>query len=344
MLTCQVSDAAGYGRIDRDDRGRPRAIVERASDDPSKRIGETEINSGMMALRLPWASDALTLLTPNPDSGEYYLTDLVASAVATAGDHDAWPVATVDAELTEVQGVNDRVELAAAESVVRQRIRRRHMLNGVTIVAPETVFIDDDVEIGQDTTILPFTTLQGTTTVGSGCTLGPQTTLTDASVGDRVVVRSSTITNSRVGDDSDVGPYSHLRGGTHLGAHVHVGNFAEMKKAVVDDDVKVGHVSYLGDVHVGSGTNIGAGAITCNFDGTSKHHTEIGTDVFIGSDTMLVAPLTVENGAVTGAGSVVTNDVAEGVTVVGIPARPIKRRPSQSDDERESARRTDDER
>jgi len=329
MLTCLVSDAAGYGRIERDELGRPCRIAERVDDDPTKRIGITEINSGMMVIRLPWAAQALAALQPSSVSGEYYLTDLVVRAVdeAVTGESAAqWPVATVLAELSEVQGVNDRVELAQAESVARERIRTRHMLNGVTLNAPETVFIDDDVVIGQDTTILPFTILQGTTRIGSHCLIGPQSTLTDAVLGDHVTVRASTVTTTTIGDHSDVGPYAHLRSGTTLGTHVHIGNYAELKNAVLDDRVKSGHVSYLGDVHIGSRTNIGAGTITCNYDGTAKHHTEIGSDVFVGSDSMLIAPLSIGSGAVTGAGSVVTKDVAEGVTVVGIPARPIKRR------------------
>jgi bifunctional UDP-N-acetylglucosamine pyrophosphorylase/glucosamine-1-phosphate N-acetyltransferase len=344
MLTCKVDDAAGYGRIDRDTSDRPLRIVERAADDPSKRQGRVEINSGMMVLRMPWALTALHELTPNPMSQEIYLTDLVERAISAVGEHnDPWPVVTVAAEIIEAQGVNDRVELSRADEIVRARIRHRHMLNGVTILAPESVLIDDDVVIGQDTTIFPATMLQGTTIVGVGCTLGPQTTLMNASLGNRVAVRSSTIAHSSVGDDSDVGPYAHLRGGTLIGDHVHVGNFAEMKNAVIDADVKVGHVSYLGDVHVGSRTNIGAGTITCNFDGNAKHHTEIGADVFIGSDTMLVAPLTIESGASTGAGAVVTRDVAAGTTVVGVPARRIKRRTDQPVVEGDSVQRADGE-
>jgi bifunctional UDP-N-acetylglucosamine pyrophosphorylase/glucosamine-1-phosphate N-acetyltransferase len=293
---------------------------------------------------MPWVSAALNELEPNPMSQEIYLTDLVESAISTVGvQYDHWPVVTVDADLAEVQGVNDRVELSRADEIVRAQIRRRHMLNGVTILAPESVLIDDDVVIGQDTTILPSTMLRGTTSVGTGCTLGPQTTLLNATLGNNVVVRSSTIANSSVGDDSDVGPYAHLRGETAVGDHVHIGNYAEMKRAVIDSHVKVGHVSYLGDIHVGSRTNIGAGTITGNFDGKSKHHTEIGTDVFIGSDTMLVAPVTIESGASTGAGAVVTRNVAAGTTVVGVPARPIKRRTDQSAVVEDSARRTDDE-
>jgi bifunctional UDP-N-acetylglucosamine pyrophosphorylase/glucosamine-1-phosphate N-acetyltransferase len=326
VLTCMLDDALAYGRIERDTAGRPVGIVNRADDNPARRVGPVEVNSGMTVLRMPWAADALRKLRPSPHTGEYYLTDLLQLAVAEFGPNgERWPVATVTGHPDVIHGFNDRVELAAAETILRDRIRRRHMLNGVTIVAPETVLIDDDVTIGQDTTVLPFTMLQGKTAIGTDCRIGPQATLTDAVIGNRVVVRSSTIFDARVGDDSDVGPYAHIRGGTRIGQHVHIGNYAELKNAELDDYVKAGHVSYLGDTHVGSGTNIGAGTITCNFDGTSKHHTEIGPNAFIGSDSMLVAPLTIGAEARTGAGSVVTRDVPEGTTVVGVPARAIKR-------------------
>jgi bifunctional UDP-N-acetylglucosamine pyrophosphorylase/glucosamine-1-phosphate N-acetyltransferase len=335
VLTCVLDDAAAYGRIERDEVGRPIGIVERVDDDPALRRGQVEVNSGMMVLRMPWAAAALQKLTPSPRKGEYYLTDLLALAVAEADPNAPWPVATVTGDPDVIHGFNDRVELAAAEAILRDRIRRRHMLAGVTIVAPETVFIDDDVTIGVDTTVMPFTILEGQTRIGTGCRIGPHATLTNAVLGDRVVVRSSTIVGSAVADDSDVGPYAHIRGGSRIGHHVHVGSYAELKNAELDDRVKVGHVSYLGDAHIGAGTNIGAGTITCNFDGERKHHTEIGPNAFIGSDSMLVAPLTIGAGATTGAGSVVTKDVAAGATVVGVPARAIRRRGADTKSEGE---------
>lgn len=326
VLTCVLDDALAYGRIERDSAGRPVGIVNQKDDDPAKRTGPVEVNSGLTVLRMPWAAEALRKLKPSPQTGEYYLTDLVSLAVAEAPpDAGTWPVATVTGPPDVIHGFNDRVELAAVESSLRDRIRRRHMLDGVTIVAPETVFIDEDVTIGQDTTILPFTILRGTTAIGADCRIGPQATLTNAVIGDRVIVQASTITDAHVADDSDVGPYAHLRGRTRVGRHVHIGNYAELKNAEIGDGVKVGHVGYLGDVHVGSGTNIGAGTITCNYDGVSKHHTEIGPNAFIGSDSMLVAPVTIGAEATTGAGSVVTHDVPAGTTVVGVPARAIKR-------------------
>jgi bifunctional UDP-N-acetylglucosamine pyrophosphorylase/glucosamine-1-phosphate N-acetyltransferase len=199
------------------------------------------------------------------------------------------------------------------------------MLDGVTIVAPETGVIDEGVTIGVDSVILPFTMLLGRTRIGGGCRIGPHAVLTNVVLGDRVVVRSSTIDEATVGDDADVGPYAHIRGGTTIGVRVHIGNYAELKNAEVEADVKIGHVSYLGDAHIGTGTNIGAGTITCNFDGVAKHRTEIGPNAFIGSDSLLVAPVTIGAQAMTGAGAVVTRDVPAGTTVVGIPARPIKR-------------------
>jgi bifunctional UDP-N-acetylglucosamine pyrophosphorylase/glucosamine-1-phosphate N-acetyltransferase len=326
LLTCRLEDAGAYGRIERDREGRPVRIVERADDDPGKRAGWIEINSGMMVLDVAWAAEALPRLAPSPAKGEYYLTDLVELAVldrATASG--PWPVATVTADHEAALGVNDRVELARADAIARERIRRRLMLDGVSIMAPETVLIDEDVAIGPDTTILPFTVIERDTVIGSHCRIGPQALLRNARLGDRVEVRASTVVDSTVASDSDVGPYAHLRGGTTVGPGVHIGNYAELKNAVVERGVKVGHFSYLGDALVGAGTNIGAGTITCNFDGVAKHRTEIGPNAFIGSDTMLVAPVTVGAGARTGAGSVVTRDVPAGATVVGIPARVIRR-------------------
>jgi bifunctional UDP-N-acetylglucosamine pyrophosphorylase/glucosamine-1-phosphate N-acetyltransferase len=329
VLTCMVEGGQAYGRIDRDEAGRPIGIVEKTEDDPARRIGPVEVNSGMMLLRMPWAAEALTRLTPNPKRNEYFLTDLLALAVAEAKPDAPWPVATVTGDPDVIHGFNDRVELAAVESMLRDRIRRRHMLNGVTIVAPETVFIDDDVMIGRDTTILPYTMLEGQTVIGAECRIGPQSNLTNVTLGDRVVVRSSTISHSAVASDSDVGPYAHLRGGTSVADHVHIGNYAELKNAEVEPHVKVGHFSYLGDVHVGHHTNIGAGTVTCNYDGERKHHTEIGPHVFVGSDSMLVAPLTIGAGAMIGAGAVVTKDVEAEMKVVGVPARPIGRRTAE---------------
>jgi bifunctional UDP-N-acetylglucosamine pyrophosphorylase / glucosamine-1-phosphate N-acetyltransferase len=259
------------------------------------------------------------------------LTDLITAAIQSMSAGDRWPVEAVEGAEEVSVGVNTRKELAQADARVRQAVRDRLMvLGGVSMIAPETIYIDESVQIGQDTTLLPGCVILGDTIIGSGCTIGPYAIITNATIGDRVVIRNSTIEDCSIASDSDAGPYAHVRGNTVVGEHVHIGNFAELKNAQLDEGAKVGHFSYLGDVHVGARVNIGADTITANFDGTSKHHTEIAADSFIGSDTILIAPVEVEQGGRTGAGSVVTRSVEAGQTVVGVPARPIaSRRRSQ---------------
>lgn len=326
LLTCVLDDAGAYGRVARDDQARVNGIVERADDDPSLRNGPAEVWSGMMALDVAWVRNAIRRLTPSPVTNELYLTELIGMAVDQAGDFAAWPVRVVRAEPEIAHGVNDRIQLAGAEAILRDRIRRRWMLAGVTMEDPSTVYIDDDVTIGPDTTILPGSHIRAGTTIGRDCVIGPEAHLTAATIGDGVTIRNSTVAHASVHDGADVGPYSHLRPGTVVGAGVHVGNFGEFKNAHLASGVKVGHFGYLGDVTVGENTNIGAGTVVANFDGRRKHATTIGSDVFIGSDTVLRAPVSVGDGAAVGAGSVVLRDVPAGVTVVGVPARVITRR------------------
>ena len=325
ILTAVVSDAAGYGRVERDERGRVVAIVERRDDAPGRRVGSAEINSGMMALQAAWAKDALSRARPSPATGELYLTELVALAVADGADRAGdWPVAAVQVEPDIALGINDRIELAAADAVARDRIRRRLMTDGVTLVGPETIFVDEGVTVGQDTTIYPFTYLHAGTVVGTRCSVGPHAVIAGSRLGDDVVVRASTVEDSTVSSGADVGPYAHVRGGSEVGPRGHVGNYAELKNARLGEGVKVGHFSYLGDVTIGSETNIGAGTVTANYDGVRKHATAIGERAFIGSDTILRAPVRVGDGARTGAGSVVTRDVPDAATAVGVPARVIR--------------------
>lgn len=325
VMTCSVTDAAGYGRIDRDEEGRLRAIVERVDDDPSRRIGETEVNSGVMALDRAWASSALGVLQPNHRTGEFFLTDLVEAAYQV----DPMSVDSSDGSPDVLIGVNDRVELAAAEELLYARKRRQLQVDGVTLISPSSNLIAIDARIGRDTIVGPNCMIETGVSIGSSCRIGPYAILRQSVISDRVRIESSTVEQSEIGPDSDVGPYSHLRSGTELGSGVHIGNFAELKNAHLGDHVRVGHFSYLGDAGLGDNVNIGAGSITCNYDGEQKHRTEIGSDAFIGSDSMLIAPLRIGKGARTGAGAVVTKDVADGATVVGMPARQIRRRQVQ---------------
>ncbi len=333
ILSCLMPDAQTYGRIDRDGDDRVTGIIEHKNDDPARRIGETEINSGIMVLEAGWARDALERLPLDEATGEYLLTDLVAMAAREHVDGEPWPVDTVQAPKEVSLGINNRVQQAEADAIVRQRVRNRLMMSGVTMIGPETIFIDEQVEIGPDTVILPGSVIMGATTIGRGCRIGPNAVLDHATIGDNVTIQSSTIEHSTMQDGSDAGPYAHIRGGSVIGEQVHIGNFAELKNSVMGNGARSGHFSYLGDASVGERVNIGAGTITANYDGVRKNRTELGNDVFVGCDTVFVAPVSVGEGSKTGAGSVVNRDVPPDTTVVGVPARPIVKRQKTPDGE-----------
>jgi bifunctional UDP-N-acetylglucosamine pyrophosphorylase/glucosamine-1-phosphate N-acetyltransferase len=320
ILAATVPDPHGYGRIVRDDRGGAAAIVEEAdADEPTRRIAE--INVGAYCFDAAWLRANLGNV-PAAASGEYYLTDLVALAVG-AGRR----VAVVTAPRAELAaGINDRVALAVAERVMRTEICERHMRAGVTIVDPATTFIGAAVEIAPDARIEPFSVLAGATRVARDAVIGPYAQLHDSSVGERSSVWASVLEASAVAEDVQVGPYSHLRPGSEVAARARIGNFAEIKASRIGAGTQQHHFSYLGDADVGENVNVGAGTVTANYDGQQKHRTVIGDGVFLGVDTMLRAPLTIGDGAKTGAGAVVTRDVAPGKTVVGMPARPIELR------------------
>lgn len=320
VLSARMPDPAGYGRIVRNSGGEPMAIVEdRDADDATR--ATNEVNAATYAFDAAWLREAVERVKPS-DAGELYLTDLVALAVA-----DGRGVAVVEAsDAGDAMGINDRVALAAAEERMRRRISERHMRNGVTIVDPATTRIDVDVEIGQDARIEPWTTLEGATVIGQEATVGPNSQVRASRIGPRTCVWSSVVEESIVAEDVQIGPFAHIRPGCEIGPRCRIGNFAEMKKTRVGAETQQHHFSYLGDAEVGEGVNIGAGSVTANFDGVEKHRTVIGDRASIGVDTMMVAPVTIGEGATTGAGAVVTRDVAPGKKVVGVPARPIEMR------------------
>jgi bifunctional UDP-N-acetylglucosamine pyrophosphorylase/glucosamine-1-phosphate N-acetyltransferase len=316
MLTFESSNPRGFGRVVRSTAGDVLAIVEEADCTPQQ-ARLTELNPGLYCYQAAWLWENLDRI-PVSRKGEYYLTDLVGIAVAQGSR-----IATLQVDdATEMLGINTRVHLAEAEAVLRKRINLRWMEAGVTIVDPTTTYIDDTVTLSRDTVVLPSTHLRGATRIGEGCEIGPNSFLEDAIVGHNCIVRFSVLEHALLDDDVDVGPFAHLRKGAHLAQGVHMGNFGEVKNAYLGPGTKMGHFSYLGDATVGRNVNIGAGTITCNFDGKHKHPTIIADDVFVGSDTLLVAPVTLGEGARTGAGSVVTHDVPAGELVLGVPARP----------------------
>ncbi|HET9981103.1 MAG TPA: DapH/DapD/GlmU-related protein, partial [Ktedonobacterales bacterium] len=263
-----------------------------------------------------WLAERLPRLTAH-DNGEYYLTDLVAMAL-----DEGRTVATQTASIEEAAGINDRIQLAEAEAILRQRALRELMLSGVTIEDPATTYVEASVRVGQDTILRPGTTLRGATVIGERCEIGPYSVIQDSVIADDCRVYASWLEHAVMQNGARIGPMSHLRPGAELGPGAHVGNFGEVKNATLGDDVQMHHFSYVGDATVGARTNVAAGVITCNFEPDGKkYRTDIGEDVFVGSDTMLIAPITLGNGARTGAGSVVTRDVPPGSLAVGMPAR-----------------------
>jgi bifunctional UDP-N-acetylglucosamine pyrophosphorylase / glucosamine-1-phosphate N-acetyltransferase len=295
------------GRVIRNQDGSFKQIVERKDAGPDQ-LAVKEFNVGLYCFQGEPLVQALAKITNDNGAGEFYLPDVLAHLE---------PVTVVKLDdPDEALGINDRATLASAAAALRMRILRRHMLAGVTIVDPASTFIDAAVEIGQDTVVEPFTVIKGRSAIGAECRIGPHVHIEDA----------------RMGDRSDCGPFAKLRPGTVVGDDVHVGSFAELVRTKVGRGSKVPHVSYLGDTTLGEDVNIGAGTITANFNGETKNRTEIGDGAFVGVDTMLVAPVKLGKGSRTGAGSVVTKDVPDGATAVGVPARVVRRKAVSSDE------------
>ena len=320
VSTVVAEEPRGFGRILRDEGGRiVRIVEEKAATPEEKKI--REMNSNPYCFNARWLWDTLDKVKKSA-VGEYYLTDLVHVAY-----NEGLTVGSIEIEDREESiGINNRVHLAEAAKALQRRINRRWMLEGVTMVDPDKTYIEDAVTIGRDTVLYPEVYLRGNTVIGESCEIGPSVLIEDTTIGDRCKLLFAMLEGARLDNDVDIGPFGHLRRGAHLDDHVHMGNFGEVKNSHLGPGTKMGHFSYIGDAEIGANVNIGAGTITCNFNGERKFKTEIGEDAFIGSDTMLIAPVRIGKGSKTGAGAVVNRDVPDGATVVGVPAKPVDKK------------------
>ena len=316
LVSVDAVDPTGLGRVVRNDGGTVERIVEdKGATDEERQI--SEINAGLYAIEAGWLRRRIGDLEPSKATGELYLTDLVRFA-----REDGRLVAALDVEDDgRLTGINDRAQLARAEWDMRVEVNDRWMRAGVTMIDPSTVYLDHGVELAADVVLEPNVILRGATTIGERTRIASGTQIVDSAIGPDCVVWASIVERSTVEEHVTIGPFSHLRPGSHVGRRSEIGNFAEIKNSRLGEHVRQHHGSYLGDADVGAGTNVGAGTITANFDGTAKHRTTIGERVFLGVDTMLRAPVTLGDGARTGAGAVVTRDVPPGKLAVGMPAR-----------------------
>ena len=317
LLTGVGLEQTDLGRVIMDN-GKVTGIVEAADAGTSHdtfKPAACNVNAGIYCFEADWLWQAIKRVQPSP-SGELYLT-----ALAAIGANDGAGVYAAEAaDPSEAFGVNDRIQLAIVETVMRERIRERWLLDGVTMTDPASVYIDADVTIGMDTVILPNTMISGRTTVGENCEIGPNSVIQDSNIGNNCRVTSSALEEATMEDHTDIGPFSHLRPGAYLESGVHIGNYVEVKESRFKAGAVMGHFGYAGDATIGARVNVGAGMITCNYDGKDKHRTVVEDDAFIGCDTMLVAPVTVGEGSITGAGAVVTKNIPPARLAVGVPA------------------------
>lgn len=320
VLTAEVNNPSGYGRILRDESGSVAGIIEHKDALAAREAGTEyahaleirEINSGIYAFDARLLRESLAKVTTNNAQGEKYLTDVLALAREAGGRVEAH---TID-DLWQTEGVNDKVQLAAMGRELNTRIVTQAMRDGAIVIDPATTFVDVDVTIGRDTVVHPNTQLRGATTIGANCEIGPDTTLLDTEVGDGASVVRTQANLAKVGEQATVGPFSYLRPGTELGVKGKIGGFVETKNAQIGDGAKVPHLTYCGDAVIGEGANIGAGTIFANYDGVNKHMTNVGAHSFVGSDSVLIAPVTIAPGAYVAAGSAVDGDVQSGQIAV----------------------------
>ena len=319
VLTTKVDNPTGYGRIIRDDDKIVKIVEE--DDTNQKEAKIKEINTGICIFDSQLLVESLAKLDNDNAQGEYYLTDVVK----ILAEQNKLVTGLMTDNQQETIGVNTRRHLAKANQILRDRICNYHLDNGVTIIDPTNTYIDAEVEIGQDSIIHPFSFIQGESLLEEKVVIGPQSKIVDSQIGSGTEIKNSWVIGSQIGADSSVGPYAYIRPGTKTGKNVKIGDFVEVKQSNIEQDSKVPHLSYIGDAKIGNDTNIGAGTITANYDGINKYQTIIGDNVFIGSDSTLIAPIEIGDNAITGAGAVVNKDVKKEQTVVGIPAKPLNK-------------------
>lgn len=320
LVTARVPLPSVFGRIIRD-KGKVHKIVE-ARDASPEQLEIDEVNAGIYCFDQADLRRSIAGLSDDNAQGEIYLTDCLAALA-----HAYRRIETVQAQsAADVMGINNRVELASARAILQQRILERHMLAGVTIVDPATTYVDAMVTIEPDTIVYPHSHLMGRTAIGVGCIIGPSTLVANSTIADRVEIMQSVVKDSTAGEGVTIGPFAHLRGNSDIQPGAHIGNFVETKNTRLGRGAKASHLSYLGDADIGEQANIGAGTITCNYDGKKKNKTKIGTRAFIGSNSSLVAPVEIGDNALTGAGSVVLRDVPAGERVAGNPAKPLAKK------------------
>ncbi|MGL4307642.1 MAG: bifunctional UDP-N-acetylglucosamine diphosphorylase/glucosamine-1-phosphate N-acetyltransferase GlmU [Cetobacterium sp.] len=318
ILTSEYNNPFGYGRIVKKDGSIVAIVEEKEASDEIKAI--KEVNGGVYCFNSKELFEALKNVKNDNEKGEYYLTDVIGIHVSEGKRVECYKLE----DNREILGVNSKVELSLAGEILRERKNKQLMEDGAIIIDPKSTYVEDGVIVGQDTVLYPGVYLQGNTIIGSNCEIIGNTRIIDSTILNDVRIESSVIEESIIEDKVTIGPFAHLRPKSHLKEKVHIGNFVEVKKSTLEKGVKAGHLTYLGDASIGENTNIGAGTITCNYDGINKHKTVIGKNSFIGSDTMLVAPLTVGENALTGAGSVITKDVPDNALAVGRAKQFIK--------------------
>ena len=319
VLTTEVDNPTGYGRIIRDENQDLLKIVEQKDANEEEKLVK-EINSGIYCFNGKSLRESLDLLDNNNAQGEYYLTDTIQIMRNKGLKVGAYNGSTIE----ELMGVNSRVELSRAEDIMRKRINETHMVNGVTIIDTNSTYIEADVQIGNDTIVYPGTMLRGNTIIGSNCIIGMNSNITNSKIGDYTEIENSTIIDSIVGENTNIGPYAYLRPNSNIGNNVKIGDFVEVKNATIEDNSKASHLSYIGDAHVGKDVNIGCGVVFVNYDGKNKYKSVVKDGAFIGSNSNLVAPVTVEEKGFIATGSTITEDVPQGALAIARERQVVK--------------------